>query len=301
MKVLVTGTAGRLGSSVLDYLKSKGYETQGFDIRTRPDQDILNPAAVHTAMAGCEAVVHCAAIPHPNKGDMRRYFEINVTGSFNVMEAAAALDLKRFIYFSSIGYYGCNMAGKLTPAYLPIDENHPPAHMAPSLWDSPLPEYGESKVMAEQLLSYYASHGAFSDGAFALRLGPAGNKSKIYGRSDKWTRHPGYRFDTLYSTCDPGTIPPAVLLCLQVQGIGGYEPFILVDRYTYWEISLERLINTQYPDTVLLKSDWSDGESLYSPKKAMEILGWEPSEERGESFSYGLQDNPAAVYGKVRL
>ena len=88
-RVLVTGGSGAVGRYVVDELLQHGYELGVLD-KVAPRQaqvrfhavDILDLDAVAAAMAGYDAVVHVAGIPHPLNDPAKRVFDVNVNGTF---------------------------------------------------------------------------------------------------------------------------------------------------------------------------------------------------------------------------
>ncbi len=68
------------------------------------------------------------------------YFHNNIMASLNVIEAMRAHDINNLIFSSTAGVYG-------NPVTIPIPENDP---------KSPENPYGESKLLVERLLSWYA-------------------------------------------------------------------------------------------------------------------------------------------------
>src|ERR1043165_3756674 len=98
MKVLVTGGAGHIGKATTARLVRNGWEVRAIGVETGVELpgaefvncDILNYAQVRELMRGCQAVIHLAAIRGPQLAAGHRLFEINVSGTFNVFEAAAA-------------------------------------------------------------------------------------------------------------------------------------------------------------------------------------------------------------------
>lgn len=116
MKVLVTGGSGFLGSHVADALTDAGHEVVIYDqVRSpwhRAGQtmivgSILDAEAVSRAMAGCEVVYHIAAVAGISDAidRPREAVEVNVMGTMNVLEAARAHRVKRFVFSSSIYVY----------------------------------------------------------------------------------------------------------------------------------------------------------------------------------------------------
>ena len=116
-RILVTGGAGFIGSTVVDKLVEAGYEARILDIRRsphhRPEQvetvvgDILKPADVRRAVAGCDAVIHMAAAADVNEvaKDPAVAEALNARGTLNVLEAARAEGVQRIVYASTIWVY----------------------------------------------------------------------------------------------------------------------------------------------------------------------------------------------------
>lgn len=162
MKVVVTGGSGFLGSHVADGLVSAGHDVTVFDqvagSRHRTiTGDLLDVEQVISAFRGADAVCHLAAI-----GDVYLAGEkpalaasINVTGTANVCDAAAAVGLGRIVVASTWEVYGA-------PRYEPLDEKHPcdPDH-----------PYNITKLAGERLAMSYAHLRKLP--AIALRLGTA--------------------------------------------------------------------------------------------------------------------------------
>ena len=155
MRILVTGGAGFIGSNLVDALTERGDEVTVVDDistgrRDNLDQalqngaqltelDIRDDEAVNAAMerARPEAVFHLAAQIDVRKSvaDPANDSRINVEGTVNVLRAAQAQGVRRFVNTSTGGaIYG---EGQIIPA----PEDHPVAPEAP---------YGLSKFCAEQ-------------------------------------------------------------------------------------------------------------------------------------------------------
>ncbi len=92
-RVLVTGSAGMIGSAVAAELKNRGHQVRGFDIKPSPglddavEGDLADPQTVHKAAEGMDAIIHLAA--QPNNADfLDVLLRPNVIGMYNILEAA---------------------------------------------------------------------------------------------------------------------------------------------------------------------------------------------------------------------
>lgn len=161
MRVLITGGAGFIGSHSAEALLERGAQVviydnlstgrlenlQALSGRLRfVHGDLRDAARLESALAGCDAVLHLAAvvsvpesIAHPLLAH-----EINATGTLNVLEAARKLGVRRVVLASSAAVYGANAA-------LPLQESASP---------QPLSPYAAQKWLGESYAKNYASlHG----------------------------------------------------------------------------------------------------------------------------------------------
>ena len=95
MRVLLAGAAGFVGRIALDLLGER-HEVTTFDIRAVEgytnvvEGDVLDYAAVAAAVEGHDAVVNTIMAPNPTYGSNGPRFTVNVSGVFNLLEAARA-------------------------------------------------------------------------------------------------------------------------------------------------------------------------------------------------------------------
>jgi nucleoside-diphosphate-sugar epimerase len=130
-KVLITGGSGKAGRWVIAEFQQQGYEVINCD--TRPsDQvhtlraDLTDLGQVFGVLEGKSAVVHLAAIPWPGEHPPEVVFRNNVLSTFNVLQAATVLGVRRIVLAGSESSLGFPFAFRpITPRYLPIDEEHP--------------------------------------------------------------------------------------------------------------------------------------------------------------------------------
>ena len=155
MKVLVTGGIGAVGKAVLERLLHNGWDVRVVDRKPEFEMagidyqvgDITNYDDLRDKIRGCEAVVHLAAIANPMFVAPPELFHINVQGTYNVYEAAAAEGIKRIVQASSINAFGCFWGNRdIFPDYFPLDEEHPTATTD---------VYSFSKEVVEDIGAYY--------------------------------------------------------------------------------------------------------------------------------------------------
>lgn len=131
MKILLTGAAGFIGSHLAERALSEGHEVVGYDAFdsflydaatkernaalltarkgfTLVRADLLDVPTLRAAMAGCDLVVHLAALAgvRPSIQEPPRYMRTNVEGSVNILEACKAHGIKRCVIASSSSVYG---------------------------------------------------------------------------------------------------------------------------------------------------------------------------------------------------
>ena len=153
MKVLVTGGAGYIGSVCVEQLLNAGHEVAVFDHleqghRGAVDErakfvegSLADTMAVQAAVEGCEAIVHFAAytLVGESMTDPGKYFRNNVANGINLLEAAVAARVRKFVFSSTCATYG-------PPERVPMTEDLP---------QRPINPYGESKLMFEKMLQWY--------------------------------------------------------------------------------------------------------------------------------------------------
>jgi len=109
MRILVTGSSGWLGNTLVPRLKADGHAVVGLDPKPAAMTDIVGSIAdralVHSVIGDhrIEAVLHGGALHKPNIETHARedFLEVNVRGTFNLLEEAAAQGVSRFVFTST--------------------------------------------------------------------------------------------------------------------------------------------------------------------------------------------------------
>lgn len=164
MKVLVTGADGFIGSHLVETLVRRGFDTKALVMYNSFNSwgwldhcskdvmgefevtagDVRDPHAATQTMQDVDAVLHLAsliAIPYSYRA-AESYLDTNVRGTLNMLQAARAANVQRFVHTSTSEVYG-------TAQFVPITEEHPLKGQSP---------YSATKIAADQLaLSFHAS------------------------------------------------------------------------------------------------------------------------------------------------
>ncbi|WP_328751245.1 NAD-dependent epimerase/dehydratase family protein [Streptomyces sp. NBC_00285] len=108
MRVLVTGSAGFIGSRIVEALTAHGHEIVGYDVRTDPACDVRDPDAVRRALAGVDAVCHQAAMVGlgVDFADAPLYVSHNDVGTAVLLAAMAQAGVRRLVLAGSMVVYG---------------------------------------------------------------------------------------------------------------------------------------------------------------------------------------------------
>lgn len=171
MRVMLTGGAGDLGQALTPRLVANGDTPIVLDVRAPPEVkqraywaegSVLDRTALPGMLRGCDCIVHIAGWHgiHESSGEKNAYdfFDLNVRGTFEVFEAAAAVGIDKMIYISTTSVY-----------------------RADSL-------YARSKILAERIAEDYAKY----RGMNVIALRPRGfipywNRS-AYTKYSDWAR-----------------------------------------------------------------------------------------------------------------
>lgn len=271
MRVAVTGVAGNVGGHVARELNAHGHEVVGVDLREPTEEpladfhtaDMEDLTALTQAFAGCDAVVHLAAISRPGIVSDTELFRINTMGSFNALEAATGAGASRFVMASSEAVLGfTTLAEGVHPDYVPIDERHPLR---------PLDAYGLSKQLGEEMCRSYTRRGALS--TVCLRtcyvFSLDWRSSAIEGLvNEERTR------GALWSYVDARDAAVAYRLACQAPDIE-HETLFVVATDSGAVPPIPDLLENFHPDTPR-RMPIGEHDAIISGARAREVLGFEP-------------------------
>jgi len=156
MKVLVTGGNGFLAANTIRELNRRGFNVRAMvrsssDLRSLANVDcelyygnIVNIYDVLNAAKGCDIIIHTAANTSQFNMNYNHYVPVNITGTQNVLSAAAKGDIKKFIFVSTANAFGfgtkSNPGNEKRPARYPFTRSG----------------YALSKINAQEMVLEYA-------------------------------------------------------------------------------------------------------------------------------------------------
>jgi dihydroflavonol-4-reductase len=159
MRALVTGATGFVGGAVARALVRTGVDVR---VVVRPESDLHNleglaverivgdlrdPASLRKSLIGCQQLYHVAAHYALWAKDPKIFYDINVTGTRNLLEAAYTVGIESTVYCSTIGTIGLPPGGGLGTEDTPVSLDHMAGH------------YKRSKYLAEQEVLKLAKKG----------------------------------------------------------------------------------------------------------------------------------------------
>jgi len=113
MKILVTGSAGQLGSATIKNLKANNHTVYGIDIigSSTTDEfiDLRNPDAITAATRGFDAIIHTAAIHGKHYAlnyPRESFIETNIGGTLTLLNACVKNGISKFLFTSTTSIYG---------------------------------------------------------------------------------------------------------------------------------------------------------------------------------------------------
>ncbi|WP_219834851.1 NAD(P)-dependent oxidoreductase [Paenibacillus sp. R14(2021)] len=270
-KVVVTGGSGMLGQWVVKHFVEQNYEVVNVDT-VRPQEhlcptllaDLTNLGEVYNALADADAVVHLAAIPAAHIRTSEVTFENNVMSTYNILEAAAGLGIRKAVIASSESSYGIVFAvNRFGPSYVPVDEDHP---------QLPQDSYGLSKVVNEQTADMF--HRRTGMQVVSLRIGNVIPPDR-YASFPSFIHDPAARDRILWSYVDTRDIAEACRLAIETDGLGSVAINLAADD-TSSAIPSRALLTERFPEVSDFREPLNGHESLLSNARAKELLGWKP-------------------------
>ncbi|RJG41085.1 NAD(P)-dependent oxidoreductase [Mesorhizobium sp. DCY119] len=284
-RIIFTGGSGKAGRHVVQYLVEQGHQVLNLDTKPLDNPkvrtlitDITDSGQVFNALSSytglhefdpslrpqpIDAVVHFAAIPRIMITPDNEVFRINALGTYNVIEAAVKLGIRKIVIASSETTYGLVFANEpRNPRYFPLDEEYDV---------DPMDSYALSKIVNEQTARAFALRSGFD--IYALRIGNVIEPHE-YDLFPKWFADPGFRKRIAWSYIDARDLGQITHLAVEKDGLG-YQVFNAANDDTSSDLPTRELIERFYTG-VPLKREIGEYETLLSNRKVRELLGFRP-------------------------
>ena len=285
MRVFFTGGSGKAGKWAIRYLLAQGHHVVNVDQTPSglncPELliDLCDAGQVIGAMSQFvesaeldtgtgvptyDAVVHFAAIPRVMIGTDGECFRQNTLTTYNVIEAAMKLGVRKVIFASSETTYAiCFADGELKPEFVPIDETHPTV---------PHDSYAMSKVCNEMTArSFQARTGA---DIYGLRINNVIEPHEYAEMFPAFMENPALRRRNIFAYIDARDLGHMVDCCLKTDGLG-YEVFNVSNDDMSVCITSDQVIE-QFYQGVEVRGKMEANETFFSNKKARKAVGFQP-------------------------
>jgi nucleoside-diphosphate-sugar epimerase len=271
-KILVTGGDGMIGRVVVQELRSRGYQVTSTDKFPAHKWDTKfvdceDFGQVISVMREHDAVIHLAAIPNPNFHPAEVVFRNNVVSTYNILEAATVLGIKKVVLASSIAALGTvNMVQHINPQRIPIDEDHPLLSQD---------AYGLSKMVGEELADGFHRRNpemSLSSLRFTMTI-----DDDVRVRFIKRYRVPGNQSNVLrgvfWTYVDVRDAAASCRLALEYKP-PGHEAFYIAAPTILLDVPVEELLAQHYPGDYPVAKHIRGTTSPIDCSKAEHLLGW---------------------------
>ena len=282
-RIAFTGGSGKAGRHVVQHFLDHGYQVLNLDTKPLDNPkvrtlitDITDSGQVFNALSSYaglhefdpslrpqpfDAIVHFAAIPRIMIVPDNEVFRINALGTYNVIEAATKLGIKKVIVASSETTFGLVFANEpRNPIHFPLEEDYPV---------DPMDSYALSKVVNELTAKAFALRTQID--IYALRIGNVIEPHE-YALFPKWFADPGFRKRICWSYIDARDLGQISRLAVEKNGLG-FQVFNAVNDATSSDLPTKELLARFYPGVPLTRA-LNEFEGLMSNHKIKEMLGF---------------------------
>ncbi|GAA3869907.1 NAD(P)-dependent oxidoreductase [Celeribacter arenosi] len=287
MRILFTGGSGKAGRHVVPYLLERGHRVVNADLVPLDCEgvdnltvDITDSGQVFNALTSYanfdeldpgtgvpkfDAVVHFAAVPRILLRPDNETYRVNTMGTYNVIEAAVKLGIKKVIFASSETTYGvCFADGERQPEYIPIDEEHPVV---------PEDSYAMSKVVNEVTARSFHERSGYD--IYGIRINNVIEPHEYAANFPSYFENPQLRRRNIFAYIDARDLGQMVDLMLHKDGLG-FEIFNASNDNHSVNLTTAEIIEEFYKG-VPQKSEMGTEETFYSNDKAKRLLGFSPA------------------------
>jgi nucleoside-diphosphate-sugar epimerase len=283
-RIVFTGGSGKAGKHVVPWLKAQGHEILNLDLKpldcpgvntlitdVTDSGQVFNALSMHFGFEGYDkgevprapdAVVHFAAVPRVLINPDNTTFAANTVSTYNIIEAAMKLGVRKVIIASSETTYGvCFAEGNKDYHHFPLEEDYD---------IDPMDSYGLSKLVNEKTAKAFAMR--YGADIYALRIGNVIEPHE-YPMFKGFLEKPMSRKRNAWSYIDARDLGQIVHRCIGKDGLG-FQVFNAVnDTITTKEPTAEFL--KKHVPHIPLKREMKGNEAPLSNAKIREVLGFQ--------------------------
>ena len=286
MRIFFTGGSGKAGRYAVAHLLGQGHQVTNADLvpLDHPGVDnlrvdltdagqVFNALSAYANFAELEpgtgvprydAVVHFAAVPRILLRPDNETFQINTMSTYNVLDAAVKLGIRKVIVASSETTYAvCFADGVKKPDYIPVDEDHPTV---------PHDSYAMSKVVNEATARSFQARTGID--IYALRINNVIEPHEYARDFPSYIANPDLRRRNIFAYIDARDLGHMVDCCLNTDRLG-YQVFNVSNDDLSVGLTSAQVIEKYYKD-VPLKRPMGDNETFYSNDRAKRMVGFAP-------------------------
>lgn len=277
MKVVITGSRGKVGRATVQAFVDAGHDVLGVDL-VQPvfdagapvpgryvKADLTDAGSAYSVVAGADAVVHMAAIPQPTGNPPHVVFQTNMMSTFNLLEAAVRFGVPRFVNVSSESVIGHFFPERpFLPDYVPVDEQHPLYPQDP---------YALSKVFSEQMMDAAVRRSDIR--AISIRPSTVHTDDNYEVNLGPQIRDASNLSPNFWSYIDVDDLADALVLAAE-SDLPGHEVFYIASPDNAGGRDFAATVREYYGDQVELRElDRVDASGI-SIAKARRMLGYDP-------------------------
>ncbi|MBP0617698.1 NAD-dependent epimerase/dehydratase family protein [Jiella mangrovi] len=282
-RIVFTGGTGKAGRHVVPYLVDRGHRVLNVDLVPLDHEgvdnltaDVTDSGQMFNALschfntdefatgegpAPIDAVVHFAAIPRVLIRPDNETFRINTIGTYNVIEAAVKLGIRKIIIASSETTYGvCFAEGDKDFHHFPLEEDYD---------IDPMDSYGLSKVANEKTARAFAMRSGAD--IYAFRIGNVIEPHE-YDRFKDFVADPMSRKRNAWSYIDARDLGQMVDLAIARDGLG-FEVFNATNDTITATMPTAEFLNKHCPQIPVTR-ELGEYEAPLSNAKIRKVLGF---------------------------
>lgn len=301
LRIVFTGGSGKAGRHVIPYLLRQGHQILNLDLAQFPDPtcpvytlktdltdsgQVFNALSSHFSMseydlpspAPPDAVIHFAAYARNMLVPDSECFRGNVLSTYNVIEAAAKLGIKKVIIASSETVYGvCFAQGDTDYHSFPLEEDYD---------CDPEDTYATSKLCGERTARSFARR--FGIDVYCLRIGNVIEPHEYERDFPSYIADPPCRKRNAWSYIDARDLGQICDLCVKKDGLG-WQVFNATNDSITTKENTKDLLAKCAPKTKITR-EMGEFEAPLSNRKIREVLGFK------EQYSWKDELNSLSSY-----